>query len=199
MNESKLYKVLSFVHLVFILSIVFFTTSTLTLSFLFIPSLSAAFAIGRDLLLNKFNIYDGLVKRFFKELGKYKKTLKHFPIQILFILELIGLLSVIKLELFWMKIILIIIMSLLMTFIMYLCGFIVFLDENISYEEVFIRMFYKIEILISLFVLNILLIVLFSIKLLFLFFIAGALVILAIEAGIYYTIYKEVEKKEGEE
>lgn len=191
MIETKWYKALSFLHLIVVLSLVFFGTTLCSGTLLFLPSLCGAFSIGRDLLEGRFNVYDGLVKRFYKELFHYRKIMRYFPAQIILVLQLVGILVFREQLSFFMRSGMLAIGALMLTIMCYICGYAVFLKENIRCEEVVIKMFMQVGILISLFALMILILLFFRLKAVPVLLLAGALPVLAVEACIYYTVKKE--------
>lgn len=193
MKESKLQLVLSYIHLVFVLSLVFFGTTYLTGSILFIPGLCAAFAIGKDLLEGKFNVYDGLIKRFFHELKRFGKSLRFFPVQVIIALQFAGIIVSKSMQNFYLQVIMLVIAALLLTYLSYACAYLVFKDEKMKAEEVLILMFQHVGMVISLFILMLLLLVFFRLQMLAVALAAGALVVLVVEAAIYYTIKKGEE------
>ena len=75
-KKLDLSTIMSMIHLVFFLSICCFGTMYLTASILAIPSLTAAFVIGKDVIFKRFDVYDGLVKRFFSELLANMRMMK---------------------------------------------------------------------------------------------------------------------------
>lgn len=190
MKETGLQKALAFIHLIFILSLTAFLTIAVSGTILLLPSICAAFAIGRDLLEGKFNVYDGLIKRFYKELWNYRQALRFFPAQLILYLQLFSLAVFAGDGSFTFRVVLIVIAALLLTFIFYACAYMIFIDEAIRCEVVVVKMMMQVGIFISLFILMLLLLLFISTKAALLLFVAGALILLLIEACIYYTIKK---------
>lgn len=199
MKETKLQKILAFVHLIFILSLVTFTTIAVSLSVLLLPSLCGAFAIGRDLIEGRYNVYDGLLKKFFKELFHYKSALRFFPAQLIWLLQLGSMKAAGVLGGFFFQVILLVIAAFLLTFLLYTCVYLVLLDEKMRVEEIVIRMFKQVGCLISLFSLTVLVLLFANGRMLPAALTAGALLLLAVEACIYHSVHNELDQqKEGE-
>lgn len=196
MRETKLFKILSFIHLTVVLSMCFFGVSIVSLTILMIPALCAAFAVGRDLIENKFNVYDGLVKKFFVELKNYLKALRFLPVWLMILLQAAGIAAAAYMQSFWLQIVILVMAALLLTYLYYACAYMVFLPSPIRYEEILIRMFGNVKILFSLFCLSVLLLIFFQLRFLPVLFFFGAVLILIIEAVIYLTIKDELENKE---
>lgn len=64
-NKVTLTAIMSAIHLIVVLSIVCFGTIILSLGILLIPALTSAFIVGKDVIYKRYDVYDGLVKRFF--------------------------------------------------------------------------------------------------------------------------------------
>lgn len=196
MTETKWFKALSFLHLVVILSLCFFGICTVTLTVLAVPALCAAFAVGRDLIEHRFNVYEGLVKRFFGELKQYRRSMRFFPVWLLVLLQSVGIIAAQSMNRFLLQVILLVFGAFLLTYLCYACAYIVFIDAGIRCEEVLIRMFGQVKILFSLFCMMILVLVFFQLRFLPVLLIGGALLLLAVEAVIYITLKQELEEKE---
>lgn len=188
-KETKLQKVLAMIHLVFFLSFVTFGMITVSASVLFLPSVCAAFAIGRDLIEGKYNVYDGLVKGFFRELLHYKASLRFFPAQLILVLQILSMKAAGTFGGFYFQILLLVIAAFLLTFLLYACAFLVLVEERMRVEEIVVRMFRRIGCLVSLFTLMILLLLFADARLFVIVLAAGALVLLAAEACIYHSLF----------
>lgn len=198
MTETKWFKVLSMVHLVVVLSICFFSVCLLSLTILFPTALCAVFAVGKDLIENKYNVYDGLLKRFWKEMLAYQKSLRFLPVWLLSALQAAGIWASQNMGLFFLQVILLVCGAFLLTYLLYSCAYVVFLDGNIRCEEVFVRMFRRAGVLVSLFCLMVLAMVFFQLRFLPVLFLGGSFPLLVIEAAIYVTVKEELEESEQE-
>lgn len=198
MTETKWFKVLSMVHLVVVLSICFFSVCLLSLTILFPTALCAVFAVGKDLIENKYNVYDGLLKRFWKEMLAYQKSLRFLPVWLLSALQATGIWASQNMGLFFLQVILLVCGAFLLTYLLYSCAYVVFLDGNIRCEEVFVRMFRRAGVLVSLFCLMVLAMVFFQLRFLPVLFLGGSFPLLVIEAAIYVTVKEELEESEQE-
>ena len=79
------------VHLIAVLSAVCFGTIYLSLGILLIPALTSAFLVGKDVIYKQFDVYDSLSKRFFRQLKEEMHTMRYFPIQLVFVLQAVGI------------------------------------------------------------------------------------------------------------
>lgn len=193
MKETKWFKLLSFIHLAVVLSICFFGISIITLTVLMIPALCAAFAVGRDLMENKFNVYDGLVKKFFCELKNNIKALRYLPVWLIILLQTAGIAAAGYIQSFWLQTGILVIASLLLTYLFYACAYMVFISPAIRCEEVLVRMSGNVKILFSLLCLSVLFLMFFQLKFIPFLLLFGGVFILIIEAVIYLTLKKELE------
>ena len=197
MTETKWFKIVSFLHLTVMLSICFCAVTLLSLTILLIPAVCAAFAVGRDLIEKRFNVYEGVCRRFFQELKHYLRGLRFLPVWLLVLLQLTGIAAAQNLRLFWLQIGLLVCAAILMTYLFYACAYMVFLASDIRCEEVLVRMFRQVKIVFSLFCLMILLLVFFQLRFLPMLLIFGAILLLIIEAVIYLTLKEELEEAEA--
>ena len=132
MAETKWFKVLSMIHLVVILSLCFWGSCLISLTILLLPATCAVFAVGRELIEGRYNVYDGLVKAFLWEMSKYKKSLRFLPVWLLVILQAAGIWAAQNMGLFYLQVILLAGGAFLLTYLFYACAYIVFCDENIA-------------------------------------------------------------------
>ena len=82
---------MSAIHLIVVLSIVCFGTIILSLGILLIPALTSAFIVGKDVIYKRYDVYDGLVKRFFSGLASEMRMMRYFPLQLIIIIQLAGI------------------------------------------------------------------------------------------------------------
>lgn len=194
MTETKWLKVLSMIHLVAVLSICFFCVCLFSLTILLPPALCAVFAVGKELIENKYNVFDGLFKKFWKQMLALKNSLRFLPLWLLSALQVVGIWASQNMGLFVLQVILLVCGAFLLTYLLYSCAYVVFLDENVRCEEVFVRMFSRVGILVSLFCLMVLAMVFFQPRFLPVLFLGGSFPLLVIEAAIYVTV-KEPERR----
>lgn len=194
MKNTKLFVVFSAIHLIFFLSILCIGTIYLTLGVLAIPSVTAAFRIGRDLIYREFDIYDGLVERFFRELKKELHMLRYMPLELLLILQLVGNMAAQRTGMMFLQYILVASTAFILTFLVYIIAFHIFLSERPKIFDVLIVMFYKIRYMMIIYFLMVLGICLISIQILFAFLFMGAILFLAVEVVAFLDImcYKRI-------
>lgn len=199
MAETKWFKVLSMIHLIAILSLCFMGSCLISLTILFLPATCAVFAVGRELIEGRYNVYDGLIGIFWKEMFRYKKSLRFLPVWLLLILQTVGIWAAQNMGLFYLQVILLAGGAFLLTYLFYVCSYIVFCDEGVRCEVVLVKMFRHIGILLSLFCLMVLVMVFFQLRFLPVLALCGSFFLLVVEAVIYTTLKAELEKEEGAE
>ncbi|MCI7766369.1 MAG: hypothetical protein MSJ26_00070 [Oscillospiraceae bacterium] len=114
------------IHLVAVLSAVCFGTVYLSLSILTIPALTAAFVIGKDVIYKRYDVHDGLVRRFFKELKASLGMMKYFPLQLLILLQAAGMYGAEKTGLTYLSYPMLVCISFVCALIVYVIAFHVF-------------------------------------------------------------------------
>lgn len=193
MTETKWFKILSFLHLTVVLSLCFGVVCTVTLSMAVVPAICAAFSIGKDLLEKKYDVYEGLIRRFVKELRKYGKSMRYLPVWLLVLLQAAGIMAAGTMGNFLLQTGLLVSGAFLLVYLFYACFYMVFIDGDMRCEEVFVRMFGQIKIVISLFCLMILILCFFQLRFIPVLFLCGSLLILVIEAVLSTTLLKKDE------
>ena len=129
-KENIFSKVLSGIHLFFWISLMF-TVVTVGTGFVFlIPALATLFQIGREFILGEYNVYDSNVKNFFKGVWSKRRLLRFFPIEIMLLFQFIGLSAAVNMGNLKMSIVLIAASSLLLAFLLYVCAYSSFFDEE---------------------------------------------------------------------
>ncbi len=130
MKENIFTKVLSGIHLFFWISLMF-TVVTVGTGFAFlIPALATLFQIGREFILGEYNVYDSNVKNFFKGVWSKRGLLYFIPIEIMLLFQFAGLLAAVNIGNFKMSIVLIAASSLLLAFLLYVCAYSSFFEEE---------------------------------------------------------------------
>ncbi|MGN0637177.1 MAG: hypothetical protein ACI4J0_02300 [Huintestinicola sp.] len=185
------------IHLTVVLSAVCFGTIYLSLSILTIPALTAAFVIGKDVIYKQFDVHDGLLKRFFKELRASLGMMKYFPLQLLVLLQTAGMYGAEKTGLTYLSYPMLICISFVCALIVYVISFHVFYMPKPAVTTVIIAMMYRVHYFIIVWLLTLLVTVLFGIKLMGIFLIAGAVLILGTEVCAFLGImgYKKLRKE----
>ncbi|MHB8128794.1 MAG: hypothetical protein ACYDEX_07340 [Mobilitalea sp.] len=194
MKETKLYRTLSLVHLIFVTSFFLGITTIASGGILLLPALTAVFYVGRDLLFGRYNVHDGLLKRLISEVRHHMRMLRFLPAEILFVMQCVGIYvaSLQKMQL--LQILLLAAAAFLLVFLNYVCCFEVFFGGSYTWISVIIAMFYKVSYLFSLWILAILGILFMQPNAIKYLFVAGSAIVLSIEIIIFLALmaYKEV-------
>lgn len=200
-KKLDLSTIMSMIHLVFFLSICCFGTMYLTVSILTIPSLTAAFVIGKDVIFKRFDVNDDLVKRFFSELMANMRMMKYFPIQLLIFLQAAGIYASEKTGMTGLVYPMVACISFCAALIVYAAACRVFVETPMSITEIIITMLYRVQYFLIIWVLMILCVLFFGTVMLEIFFFAGALLLMAIETVAFLDIlaFKKASDKLTEE
>jgi len=187
-GENHFSRLLAFLHLIFSLGLFFTPVMLLSVGLLFFPAFSAVFALGKDLLFGRYNVYDKLMKRLICEMKGSIKMLRFLPVELLFMLQLLGIYfgGIQGWKVF--QVMLVPIAAFLLVFQCYLCGYAVFINKKCSWFEVFLAMFYRIQYFISLWILAVLGIVVVSIKNFMVLLLAAGGVALIVEVIIFLSL-----------
>ena len=178
----------SMIHLVAVLSVVCVGTMVLTLGVLALPALTSAFMIGKDVILRRFDVYDSLTKRFFRQLTEELRMLRYLPLQLIAVLQAVGIFACGKVGLGMIGYVLAASMAFFLTLMVYTVTYHVFCKPLPSMPEVLIAMFYKLQNLLAVWALMLLVSLLCSIKLLAAAMILGAIPILLAETAAFIGI-----------
>lgn len=187
-KKLNLSTLLSMVHLVFVLSIFCFAASYLTLSILALPALTSAFRTGRDVLYREYDVYDSVVKTFFRNMKAEMRMMKYFPLQLFIILQAAGMYAVNRVGMQILLVPMLICTAVLLTVIVYIITYHVFVTELPQITEVVIVMFYRIQYLTIIWMLMLLVTMFFGMKLMIFFLFVGALALFAVEAVAFLGI-----------
>lgn len=189
--------IMAAIHLVVVLSLVCFGTITLSLGILALPALTSAFEIGKDVIYKRFDVHDGLVRRFFSELASGMKMMKYFPAQLLIIIQLAGIYAAEKIGMAFISYLMIACISFVLTLMIYIITFHIFYKPYPTVIEVLIAMFYRVQYFITLWIVMILLTTLFSLKLLGVFLLAGTAPLLLVETVAFLGVmgFKKLKKE----
>lgn len=135
-KENMFSKVLSGIHLFFWISLMFTLVTVGTGFVLLIPALATLFQIGREFILGEYNVYDSNVKNFFKGVWSKRRLLRFFPIEIMLLLQFAGLFVTAKMGSLILSIVFIATSSLLLAFLLYVCAYSSFFEEEYHYMQV---------------------------------------------------------------
>ena len=190
MKKSKftLTALMSAIHLIFVLSIVCFGTIFLSLGILLIPALTSAFIVGKDVIYKRYDVYDGLIKRFFKGLASEMRMMRYFPLQMIIVIQLAGMYAAEKVGMNFLMYLMIACISFVLTLIVYVVTYHIFYNEKPTVTEVLIAMFYRVHFFLLVWVAMLLIVTLFSIKLMSLLVLVGTIIILLVEAVAFLGV-----------
>lgn len=196
-NKFTLSGIMAAIHLIVILSLVCFGTMTLTLGILFIPSLTSAFIVGKDVIYKRFDVHDGLVRRFFDGVRDNIKMMKYFPMQLLILVQLVGIYAAEKTGMQFLAYLMIVCISFVLTLIIYVITYHVFYKEYPTVTETLIAMFYRVYYFVIVWVAMILVTTMFSLKVLGVMLLIGTVAILLVEAVAFLGVigFKKLKKE----
>jgi hypothetical protein len=200
-RETKMYKILSFVHLILTTSIFLGTITLFSFGVLFLPTLTSVFYLGKQLMYGNYNVYDGIFKILFKKLKEYMHMLRFFPVYIIFIMQSVGIYVAGLQGLLFLQIVLLSMGAFVLVYIFYIIGYEIFIGNGYNSFQVVIAMFYKVNYFISLWILAILGMLFFQLSAVKYLFIVGSIIALAIEVIIFLTLipFKEVSGMSDED
>lgn len=178
----------SAVHLIFVLSLVTFGTIYLTLGLLTLPALTSAFMVGKDVIYKRFDVYDSLSKRFFTQLTEEMGMMRYFPVQLIIILQGLGIYAAGRVGMPQLVYVLVPCIAFLITFMIYIAAYHVFYERYPDAVSVIIAMFYRVQYLMTVWVLMILVSILFRASMLGILLMIGAVVLLLLETAAFLGI-----------
>lgn len=202
MKESLLYKVMSAIHTIFFVSILSFGITFLSGTLLMIPSIAAAFVIGRMIIYNEFDINESIIKSFFREFKKALCLLRFLPVNLIMLFNIVGIIVAVKLDMTMYAVLCLVIIAILLTMIFYIAGFYVFIANKMTLVEVAFCMFYKPTLLIPLFSAMVIFIFFFQVLIAGILLVSGFIFIFVIELVVFLHMlyYKQLNgiEEEGE-
>lgn len=187
-KKLDLSTVMSLLHLTVILSLACFGTALLTLSILAIPSVTAAFVIGKDVIYRKFDVNDGLLRRFFSELSAQMCMMKYFPLQLLIILQTAGIVGAQRTGMTFLSYPMLICISILTAVIIYIISYHIFFSPKPTVTEVLVAMLYRIHYFLIVWIVMLLVTVLFGVQLMGILLIFGEALLLAVEISSFLGV-----------
>ena len=193
--------IMSAIHLIVVLSVVCFGTIILSLGILFIPAMTSAFIVGKDVIYKRFDVYDGLVKRFFSGLVSEMRMMRYFPLQLIIFIQLAGIYASEKTGMNFLMYLMLACISFILALIVYVIAYHVFYSPKPAITEVLIAMFYRVHLFLLVWVAMLLITALFSVKLMGVFMFLGTIFVLLIETVAFLGIlgYKKLRKELTEE
>lgn len=196
-NKVTLTAIMSAIHLIVVLSIVCFGTIFLSLGILLIPALTSAFIVGKDVIYKRYDVYDGLIKRFFKGLTSEIGMMRYFPLQLIILIQLAGMYAAEKVGMNFLMYLMIACISFVLTLIVYVIAYHIFYSEKPTVTEVLIAMFYRVHFFLLVWVAMLLVTTLFSVKLMGIFVLVGTIALLLVETVAFLGIlgFKNLRKE----
>lgn len=176
------------VHLTVVLSVVCFGTMILSLGILFLPALTAAFIIGKDVILRRFDVNDSVSRRFFRYAAENLKMMKYFPIQLIAMFQAAGIFACGRTGLNGLGYVLAASMAFFFTVLIYAVTYHVFCKPYPEMAEVLIAMFYKVQNLLAVWMLTLVAALFAGVKLLGGAMIVGAIPLILAEAAAFIGI-----------
>ena len=143
------YNIISYVHVTFWLSLISFLTIYLTLGILLIPALCSVFLIGKDIIYGEYDTTDSVLKRFFRGLKENIGMMKFFPLQLIFLLEGAGIYAANASGLRPIVFVCTALMSLILTYIIFLCLYRVHFNSKCDSVTVCVVMLYSLPYMLT--------------------------------------------------
>ena len=195
-NKVTLTAIMSAIHLIVVLSIVCFGTIILSLGILLIPALTSAFIVGKDVIYKRYDVYDGLIKRFFKGLVSEIGMMRYFPLQLIIIIQIAGMYAAEKVGMGFLIYLMVACISFVLTLIVYVITYHIFYNPKPEVTEVLIAMFYRVHFFLLVWVAMLLITTLFSVKLMGVFVLVGTIAVLLVETVSFLGIlgFKNLKK-----
>lgn len=155
--SSTIYKVVSWIHIIFVFSIAISLLTIFSAGFLLLPLLAVCFVFTKELLYEGFDPHIavlGFVKEYLK---KYFYLMKYSSVYIIFLLNIIGILLGYLFSLPIISFLCSGISLLCIIFLIYIATYAVFIEEKFDIFDPFVLSFYKVS---NVFILAVYLIVL---------------------------------------
>lgn len=196
-KKLTLTSIMSAIHLIVVLSLVCFGTIILSLGILLIPALTSAFIVGKDVIYKRYDVYDGLFKRFFKGLASEIGMMRYFPLQLLIIIQLAGMYAAERVGMTFLMYLMVGCISFVLTLIVYVITYHIFYTPKPTVTEVLIAMFYRVHFFLLVWVAMLLITTLFGIKLMGVFLLVGTAALLLIEVVSFLGVlaFKNLKKE----
>lgn len=200
-RKFPLYKILSAIHIVFFTSMLCFGLIFVSGSILLLPSLGAAFKIGKDFLYDELDITNSVIASFFRYLRQSLRLLRHFGVNIVLLLNLAGMIGAARLNSLPLSVATLAIFSLLLTLSLFMVGYFVFVEEKFSTEEVMAAMLLKPLQAVTVMAVMVLCSYFFSGVLAAVLFFAGTFFLFVLEVVVFTSMlyYKKLIGKLDEE
>ena len=174
--------VTSMIHLCVVLSAVCFAAVFLTLGILALPALTAAFVIGKDIILRRFDVNDSVHRRFFRLLKENMSMMRYLPLQLIAVVQGVGIIACGRMGMAMFGYCLFALMAFVLTLTVYIITYHVFCKPLPEVPEVLIAMFYKIGSLLAVWALMLIVLVMSDIKLIPIALAVGAIPLILTEA-----------------
>ncbi len=189
-KKSVFYKILSAVHIVFFTSILCFGIIFLSGSLFMIPSLCAAFQIGKAAMYDGLDITDSIVLTFLRYFKKSLGLERFVPVNFIMLLNLAGMYFAADAKSTWIIPACLVIFSMLLTLCLYIAGYAVFVNEKFRLEEAAVAMLVKPLSVLSIFTAMLLLTCFFSGMIAAVLVLMGTFFLFVAELVIFLTMLK---------
>jgi hypothetical protein len=160
-------------------------TIILSGTLLMLPALGAVFVIGKDAIYKDLNINDSIIKTYFKYLKSALTLMKFFPIHLIMLLNVAGMLIAASSNNIVYTVVCLTLISFLVVLMFYIAGFFTFITSNVNIMEVLISMLFKPQFLMPVFIITVLCGFYFSFAMLIVLSLAGTFFLFAIEVIIF--------------
>lgn len=192
--------ILSMIHLVFVLSVVCFGTIYITLGVMALPALTAAFTVGKDVIYGQYDVYDRLIVRFYRELKANLGTMRYFPLQLMILLQTVGIYAAEKTGMAYLTYPLLACIAFIAALLVYIITYHVFYKRYPTVTDALIAMFYKIQYFLLIWVVMILASIFVSPLMLGILLVAGTILLLTVEIVAFLDIvsYKKARSELSE-
>ena len=184
-KESAFYKILSAIHIVFFTSILCFGMIYLSCGILMLPCFAALFKIGKEYIYKKLDITDSIIKVYFRHLKSSIRLIKYFPINIILMINIAGMLVTAKFNNMLYSILCLSVTAFLLVFILYIAGYYTFVNEQINLIDVMFSIFIRPFLLIPIFIVMVLCIFFFSLAIAIVLLLLGTFFLFALEVMIF--------------
>lgn len=186
-KEGILYKILSAIHFVFYTSILCFGMTFLSVGIMLIPSLIAAFSIGRDYLYDTLNINDSIIKTYCSYFKQGWKAMRYLYITLLMLLNILGMVVALQMNSFF-AIICMVNVVLLLVIQLYIAGYVVFVEARPTMSEVIVSMLYKPQFLFTVYLVMLLTVVTANLVTYTVLFFTGTFFLFVLELLIFIQL-----------
>lgn len=196
-RENLLYKIMSYIHITLFVSIFFALTTVFSGTLLLLPSVTAVFRIGKEVLYKKADINESIIKTYFLYMKNSLYLMKFIGVELVLLLNLASLYLFAGQQVVGLSITALSIAAFLLIFQLYIAGYFVFVDDKFSLEEVAFAMMLRPTFFIPLFAAMVLLLFFFNLTIATVLMLTGAFFLFAFQVPIFIHMlsYKKMRGK----